>query len=67
MSIAPLTFLDAVEHLNKVTALLLMERPQHLSATTDATLFLLRAHRERGTQIRQSIYDYALKLEATTQ
>lgn len=53
-------YLDAVEHLNRVVALTL---PPLLTTTASAALFLLRSHREFGTQIRQSVYDCAVELE----
>jgi len=55
---------DAVEHLNRVVALMPLSAPPQYNAVDDAALFLLRSHRECGTQIRASVYDYAVMLEA---
>lgn len=54
----------AVEHLNRVVSLSDLTLPPLLTAIPDAALFLLRSHRESGTQIRQSVYDYAVAVEA---
>ncbi len=53
-------FREAVEHLNRVVAMMV---PLEFDVTEDAALFLLRAHRTHGTQIRQSIFDCAVALE----
>jgi hypothetical protein len=62
MTIDPQT--TAVEHLNRVVSLSDLTLPPLLTAIPDAALFLLRSHREDGTQIRQSVYDYAISVEA---
>jgi hypothetical protein len=58
-----LDYRDAVEHLNRVVALMDLTLPPRLSTTAQAALFLLRSHRKHGTQIRQSVYDYALSID----
>jgi hypothetical protein len=55
---------DVVEHLNRVVALSDLSIPSLLTSVPAAALFLLKSHREHGTQIRMSVYDYALALEA---
>lgn len=56
-------YLEAVEHLNCVVALMDLTLPPLFNATADAALFLLRSYRLNETQIRQSVYDYGLALE----
>lgn len=60
--IATAEFQEAVEHLNRVVALADLTLPPLLTSTADAARFLLRAAREHGTPIRQSVYDYAISL-----
>lgn len=57
-------FRGVVEHLNRVVALMPLDMPPLYTATSDAAMFLLRSHREHGTPIRASVYDYAIALEA---